>query len=553
MQRILIAWLFLIPAWPLAQSTIPAETRQKLDAVFSEYDRTNSPGCALGVIRDGNLVYQRGYGMANLEWGIANSSDTVFRIGSTSKQFAAAAIVFLAKQGKLSFDDEIQRFLPEIPRYSSPVTIRHMLHHTSGLRDYLVLAMLSGLRSDDYYTDAEVLEMLSRQREPNFPAGEEYLYSNSNYVLLAYIVERVSGKNLKDFAREQIFQPLGMKNSHFHNDHEHIVPRRATGYSRTADGFRINMTRLPMIGDGGVLTSVEDLLLWDRNFYQDRLGVAETLHSPTTLNNGEPIDYAFGLRVGSYRGLKTVRHGGAFVGFRADMVRFPEQRVSIVCLCNLSQTRPSDLADEVADIVLAESLQAREEEQEGETHVPPPDEPLPPDDWDAYEGTYEVEPGVIIEVTVEERKLFANATAQGKFELEPVARDNFRLAAVDALIQFERDDSGAVHRLTFHRGASSVPAPRVPGRALSGPDLQAYAGTYFSSELNADYSLESKEGKLLLKVGKRSPEPVTVREDASASSELGRFQFEKDSEGNVIGFVLQAGRVKNLRFQRRRP
>ncbi|HSR51246.1 MAG TPA: serine hydrolase domain-containing protein [Acidobacteriota bacterium] len=351
-----LAFLWTLPAWA-GPSDIPAS---EIDAVFAAYDKPDSPGCALGLIRDGELVYSRGYGQANLEYGIPLSSKSVFRIGSTSKQFTAAAIFLLEQDGRLSLDDDIRKHVPELPAYQAPVTIRHLVHHTSGIRDYLTLMSLAGLRDADFYTDEEVIAMLARQKELNFAPGEEHLYSNSGYFLLAEIVKRASGKSLREFAAERIFTPLGMKNSHFHNDYQMIVPNRASGYARRPEGaFRISMTTLEMIGDGGVFTSIEDLLLWDRNFYSRKVGgdaLFERQHETGRLNDGESLTYAGGLTVAKYRGLPTVRHGGAFVGFRAELLRFPEQRLSIACLCNLAQTRPSDLANQVADIVLQDEF-----------------------------------------------------------------------------------------------------------------------------------------------------------------------------------------------------
>jgi len=358
----------LFPALFLMLSAVPpaaANTDPRFEAVdklFSRWDRPDSPGCALGIIQDGEFIYKRGYGMADLEHAVPLSAGSVFRIGSTSKQFTAMCIALLEEEGRLGLDDDIRKYIPEMPRYPSSVTIRHLIHHTSGIRDYLTLWEIAGAREQDFFTDPEVVDMLARQKELNFTPGEEMLYSNSGYFLLAEIVRRVTGASMRVYAEEKIFRPLGMTSTHFHTDSTEIVPRRACGYStRQGGGFAISMTTLGMIGDGGVFTSVDDLLRWDRNFYDNKLGkgkpgLIERVQIPGILNSGENLDYAFGLGITRYKGLKLVSHGGAFVGFRADMLRFPDQRFSVICLANLAQFNPSAMARRVADIFLKDQF-----------------------------------------------------------------------------------------------------------------------------------------------------------------------------------------------------
>ena len=466
MARCLVAVLLVFAGcFPVAAD----EVADRVDKVFADYNKVDSPGCALGVIRDGKLIYKKGYGQANLEHGIPISSQSVFRIGSVSKQFAAAAMALLAEQGKISLDDDIRKHLPEIPDYGNPITIRRLIHHTSGLRDYLTLMSLAGRSDDDFYTDDDVVEMLARQKELNFDPGSEWLYSNSGYFLLSQIVKRAAGQSLGEYAAENIFQPLGMRNTHFHDDHTHIVQNRAAGYSPRDDGgFRINMTTLGMVGDGGVYTTIEDLLLWDRNFYENKLGrngqaLIGLLETPGKLNDGKALDYAFGLRVAEYRGLKTVGHGGSFVGFRAATLRFPEQKFSIAVLCNLSRTNPSRLARQVADVFLTGKLgeaPAREERRRGE----------------GSEGATPV------------------------FNWTP----------------------------------------------------KWYEGEYYSEELDVTYRVEYRADHLRFRHRNAPDEPF---------KSLGRHSFgvgnwkvlfeEPDKSGKSPGFTVQAGRVRNIRFNRR--
>jgi CubicO group peptidase (beta-lactamase class C family) len=331
----------------------------QVDALFAEWDKPHSPGCALGIIQNGELIYTRGYGMADLEREVPITPRSVFDIASTSKQFTAMCIALLDEAGMLSIRDDIRTYLPELPQLSAPVAIHHLIHHTSGWRDYLELMVLKGMGDDDFYTDEEVLE-LARQKHLNFKPGEDFLYSNTGYFLLGIIVQRASGLSLREFAEEKIFKPLGMANTHFHDDHTEIVKGRAIGYApREEGGYRICMTPLNMVGDGSLLTTVEDLYLWDQNFYHNKLGKGteyplDLMHIPAIKNDGEVLQYLFGLEVKDYRGLRMQCHSGAFVGYRAEMIRIPRERFTVICLANLSTINPSQLARRVADLYLAD-------------------------------------------------------------------------------------------------------------------------------------------------------------------------------------------------------
>jgi len=332
--RLLILGLLagLLPATnAAAQQTRRPELTNKVDEIFAEWDRTDSPGCALGVIRDGDFIYRRGYGMANLELSIALSSESVFYIGSTSKQFVAASIMLAVEQGHLSLDDDIRKYVPEIPDYGKTITVRHLLHHTSGLRDYLTLWVLAGENIEDIHSADDVLRMIARQKALNFQPGDEYLYSNSGYFLLSVILERATGQSLRDFARENIFQPLGMTHTHFHDDYTHIVKNRAMGHLRRSDGsIALNMSNFSQVGSGGLYTSVDDLLFWDRNFYDNRLGkggLIDAMLVRGVLSSGDTLSYAAALQIGEYRGLRTVAHGGALA---ATAPNFSASRTSVL-------------------------------------------------------------------------------------------------------------------------------------------------------------------------------------------------------------------------------
>jgi CubicO group peptidase (beta-lactamase class C family) len=332
-----------------------------VDSVFAPYSSTSSPGCAVGVVRDGQLAFAKGYGMADLEHDTPITPSTRFYIASLSKQFTAMSIVLLAQEGRLSLDDWVRRWVPQVPSFGAPITLRQLLHHTSGLRDYFTLLALSGWPSDGLLTEPQFVDLVSRQKNLNFTPGDEFLYSNTGYALLAMVVERASGQSLRDYAADHIFKPLGMTHTEFRDDHTQLIPHRAVGYQPTASGFRLSQPELDVVGDGGVFSTIEDLAKWDANFESGRVGgkegVAE-LEEPGRLNNGQTIPYALALTVGDMAGIGTFSHRGAYGGYRSAMLMIPSRHLSVITLCNTSGA-PTTLVDQVATIHLGLITQRR--------------------------------------------------------------------------------------------------------------------------------------------------------------------------------------------------
>lgn len=356
----LLALALLVPAASPGQPP-PAD----LDAIFAEWDRADSPGCAAGALRNGEFVFRGAYGMANLDHGVPLTADSMFRMASVSKQFTVAAVLVAEAQGLLSLEDSLRKHFPDLPDWADPVRIRHLVHHTSGIRDYLVVMSLRGFGDDAHYTDADVLAALRRLERLNFDPGAEYLYSNSGYWLLAELIPRVSGQTLREFATEHLLGPVGMTNSHFHDRYREVVPGRATGYRPRPEaeggGFEVDATTLEMVGDGGLMTSVNELAHWERMFLDPAaLGpeLVARLLEPGRFRDGSVQDYAGGLVLGRYRGLATVSHGGSWVGFRTYALRFPEHAFAVFVLCNAASADPGALARRVADLFLADELAA---------------------------------------------------------------------------------------------------------------------------------------------------------------------------------------------------
>jgi CubicO group peptidase (beta-lactamase class C family) len=556
---VLLALVAAITGTAIGQEP-PGSITDRVDAVFAEWDDPGSSGCALGVIRDGEFLYRRGYGMASLELDVPISSSTIFYIGSTSKQFVSASIMLAQEGGYLSVDDDIRKYVPEIPDYGKTITIRRLLHHTSGLRDYLTLWGLAGEEIADIHEADEALEMIARQKALNFEPGAEYLYSNSGYFMLSVILERATGVSLREFAHEYIFEPLGMKNTHFHDDHTHIIEGRAIGHLRRRDGSTaLNMSNFAQVGSGGLYTSVDDLLLWDRNYYDNELGDGDLIHRMLVrgvLNSGDTLSYAAALRIGEYKGLSTVAHGGALGGYRAEFLRFPDQRFSVICLCNLGAINPSGLARRVADVYLADEFEVEPEAPVAEEPAEPAAEvefvALTESQLQRLTGAYrDRSERTIIEVSVEGGKL----KVQGPgvvLHMSPLSDSHF--LAVDAPVKiearFERQDPGrpSLMHVDVEGQAPSTFEP-IELFKPDGSQLAEYASTYYSAELDTEWELVVVDDALYLASKPDDPLVPTVKDEFTFRSMT--IQCVRDERGRLSGMTVDAGRVRGIHFTRR--
>jgi CubicO group peptidase (beta-lactamase class C family) len=440
----------------------PADVVQRVDAIFERWNGNDAPGCAVGVAQAGRPILTRAYGMADLERDVAATPATIYEAGSVSKQFTAAAVVLLAQEGRLSLDDDVRRYVPELPDYGTPITIRHLMTHTSGLRDWGSVAGISGWgRSVRTHTHAHVLDILSRQRALNFTPGARYSYSNSGYNLQAIIVERVSGMPFAEFSERHIFGPLGMSQTQWRDDHTRIVKGRSIAYSPSGDGFRINHPIENVHGNGGLLTTVGDMLIWNEQLETgDRLGgpaFVEEMHRQGVLNDGTTIAYASGIQVGTSRGVRRVSHTGSTAGFRAFLARYPDQRLSVALLCNVSAVNPGGVGQDVADVFLADALRAAAPQAgagaastggrgTGAARVPftPSAEELA-----AYVGEYySPEAETTLVVVVEDGRLFALRRPASRIPLTATELDAFNAGGGLGAVRFVRDDTGRVSELS---------------------------------------------------------------------------------------------------------
>jgi CubicO group peptidase (beta-lactamase class C family) len=344
-----------------AAASLSAQQRDVVvvaDSVFARWNSTHSPGCAVGVARDGKTLLTRGYGMANLETATPITGETIFESGSVAKQFTATAVVLLAMDGKLNLNDPVRKYFPELPEYERPITIRHLLTHTSGLREWSSLVSASGWpRGERAHTQDDLLDIVFRQRALNYPVGDHYSYTNSGYAIAKTLVERVSGKSFQEFSQERIFKPLGMTHTHWRDDFTRIVPGRAQAYSRASDGWRLDMPFESVVGPGGLLTTVGDWLIWNEALAKSslRAGWTDSLTKRMRLTNGREITYALGVVVSEYRGVREIGHSGSTGGYSTYLVRYPDRgNLAIAVLCNSSQGAAGAYAHQIADKLITD-------------------------------------------------------------------------------------------------------------------------------------------------------------------------------------------------------
>jgi len=549
-RTILMAICLLI----LVSVAFPDGRTNKVDKLFAPWGKPDTPGCAVAVIKDGKILYKRGYGMANLELNIPISSQTVFYIGSLSKQFVALCAAMLEKQGKLSFDDDIHEYVPELPEYGTPITIRHLIHHTSGLRDYLTLLDIAGMNFG-FFHQQDVLDLISRQKGLNFDPGEEYLYSNSGYFLLGIIVERASGKTLREFAEKNIFKPLRMKNSRFQDDYRMLIKNRASGYFPAGkEQYKNYLTTYDCVGAGGLYTSVEDLFLWDQNFYHCRVGgkdLIDKMHTRGKLNNGETLDYAYALLLSSYKGLNTVQHGGALGGYRSVLIRFPEQNFSVICLANLSSFNPSKLSRQVADIYLANQFKKIKTETKPARQMQYMK--ISPKKLKEKVGTYlNRETGDLRRLFLKDGRLVIKISGQN-FPLIAVSESEFHVldSPVKVVLKFEKKSKERPRTVHIYQEEKKPETYEAVQLVEPTPEeLKEYEGEYFNPELRVIFRLVLKDGKLYFvhKNAPNTPFRPILRDRFNVKD--WKINFLRNTENEVSSFLLDAGRVKNLMFRK---
>ncbi|MBW1820170.1 MAG: serine hydrolase [Deltaproteobacteria bacterium] len=526
----------------------------KVDKLFSELNNSKSPGIAVLVVRDGNVLLRKGYGMANLEHQAPITPETVFDIASVSKQFCGMAISMLIEQEKISLQDDIHKYIPELNDFGHTITIDHLLHHMSGIRDWPGTLALAGWQMDDVISFDQILTMAFNQQGLNFKPGDEYLYSNTGYNLLAETVKRVTGKTFRQWTDENIFQPLGMKNTHFHDDHTEMVPNQAYSYHRgQGRKFSAITNSLMALGSSSLYTTIDDLTKWVINFDNPKVGgkaVLDRMLTRGVLNSGRKITYMFGLSMGMYRGLKTRSHGGSWAGFRTFLVHFPDQKCSVVTLLNHSSISSSKAAYDIADIYLADELKPLR--KPARKRPDPKPVAVSGTILDEYVGIYKLGPAWYVTISRDGDSLKTQATAEAAVPMTAQSETRFMVKAYSAPIVFRRDKAGKVSHFLYQ----GMTCPKLPELLSPSPEqLAELTGEYESEELQTIYTIALEDGKLAAQHRRHGTISLThaYKDDFRGGQWfMQSVEFLRNKTDKVTGFKVTQGRSRNQKFKKRK-
>ncbi len=538
-----------------AAQSLPDSTTKKIDALFKWWDNTGSPGFAVGIVHNDSLIFAKGYGMANLEYNIPITPEIIFHMASVSKQFTAFSIVLLARQGKLNLDDDIRKYLPWFPDLKTKITIRNLLNHTSGIRDQWQLLAIAGTRLDDVITRDQIIKILGKQQALNFKPNDEYMYSNSGFTLLGEIVRAVSGKSLRQFTDSAIFKPLGMNNTHFHDDYTEVVPNRSYSYDRKDTKHFANSTlSYSVVGATSLFTNIDDMSKWVMNFYNPKVGDRKDIEQLTQhgkLNNGKDIDYALGISVDDYKGYKMYSHNGADAGYRTMVSVFPELKMGFIIFSNLGDTDPFGKANQLSSLFIKD-------------HSPKNTTPKPAvADNDGifndslsvkkFVGNYIADDGTRYGFTLKNKKLYLQEGEKNSQLVKgikdtlvmlywPVMKLVFTEKTPKEIILDESDPYN--HRRLVKYNADAKQTDEV---------LRTYTGTYYCPELDCSYRIVLKDHHLLLTNNKYNDTPLTLYGDNHLTDGfwwMDNLLILRNAKNQITGFEVNSGRIRHLLFKK---
>ena len=549
----LMGALLLMPQAGKAQGITPKQVLA-IDSIFKDFDAPDQPGAAVAVMRNGELAFSKGYGSANLEYGIAVSpGETIFHVASVSKQFTVYAILLLQAEGKLSLDDPIRKYVSEVPDFGTPITLRHLATHTSGLRDQWALLAMAGWRLDDVITREHILKLVSRQQALNFEPGSEYAYCNTGFTLLAETVARITGKTFAEFTRERMFTPLGMAHTLFYDDHEKIVPNRAYSYKREKEVLKKAVLSFANAGATSLFTTAEDLGRWANHLNHPpdpaTRAIVTQMNTLAVLTNGETFGGAYGQFVETYKGLNQIQHGGSDAGYRSYLGRFPDQDFAVAVVSNYAASNPRGRAMGVVDVLLKDQL------AEPEAAASPEDVPtisLEEDALKAFEGYYWLpSQNTYRRVYLKDGALVYNRAGGAESGLAPISPTRFKvLDSEPARVEFTEENGQKA--LVFTEPDGENTRMEAYDYTLPGADaLQEYSGTYYSPELDTSYELLVKDGELVRQHNRHPDQALEfLRPDLYNLGGYFQVQFTRDAQGVVTGLTMNAGRVRNLMFRK---
>ncbi len=543
---IVFIFLFFIGNFSYAQK-FEDDNFDKIDSLFSKVNNDKSPGAAVLVVKDDKVIFNKGYGMASLEHSMPISPATVFDIASLSKQFVGMAIAMLIEDGKISKTDDIRKYLPEMPDFGQTITIDHLIHHTSGLRDWTGTFSLAGNNINGIVTFGQVLNMAYNQKELNFIPGSEYSYSNTGYNLLAKIVQRASGEEFPKWAKENIFQPLQMNDTHFRDDYTAVVHGNASSYFWWEDTYYTTPNNLTAIGSSALHTTTEDLAKWLLNLHTPAVGgqsIVARMFETGILNNGDTVPYAFGLAIDDYRGYKEIHHSGGWVSFSTYLAHFPEENLSVVVLNNYPANTHGD-AHKIIDLFLPKN-----ENNKPKNDSEPKTLKLPVSELEDFIGTYRLRPGWYLEISLQNDTLMTQSLNENKVPMMAISSNKFWVDDYGGYIEFSNDSVGQVSHLTY-QGRTGVKVE--PNGTYNPENLGDYIGDYFSEELSVYFRVEIKGSGLIAKNNFHNVINLVNKWNEDFKGDrwfMDSIEFYRNDEGKISGFLVsdRSGRSRNQRF-----
>ena len=535
---------------------------EKVDQFLNQFEGQR-PGYALGIVRDGKLIYSNGYGLANLDYNIPISDSTAFYIGSMAKQFTTAALLILEAEDKIDFDAPVTKYLSDFPRYKQEITINHLIHHVSGIRETNSLQLFQGIdrNFEEPFTTSDLIRLVVKQKELNFLPGEEYRYSSGGYAVLAKIVEQISGQTFRDFAKTNIFDPLNMTRTIVSDDHNEIIENRAVSYwPISKDKYERRSQVFDAYGDGGIITTVRDLANWDKAFYSNLLGVgnfAGKMYQKFRINNGDIIDYTRGLNVWDYKGEKVVQHNGGMLGFRVDMVRFPDHETSIILLGNSANLDPTGDALKIAEIIMNGSF---EDEKPLYFEKETTKMAVTADYLSEFLGYYWTDQtNYFRRITMQNDSLFLDSgNPDYKQYLTPLSPKEFIIQGSNPSTHLRFDIDGADLLINFGNLKRSFRKfDPSPPKNLN--EIMSYIGVYNSDELESTYKIFRENDTVFLEINKNKPRQIFPLPKYSEMVWNGNkmlwigfaeIKFDFDENGIVNGFTIGDGRVSGVKFEK---
>lgn len=494
--------------------------------------------------------------MANLEYDIPNSSSTVFHIASISKQFTVFSILLLEEEGKLSLEDDIRKYIPEVPNFGKTITLRHLATHTSGLRDQWSLLGLAGWRRDDVVTKAHILKLISKQNALNFNPGEKFLYCNTGFTLLAEVVSRISGQTFAEFTKANIFEPLQMSSTLFYDDHEKIVQNRAYSYYLGSSGYKKSVLNFANVGATSLFTTVEDLSQWALNFSSTKIGnneIIRKMNTITVLNNGKKTEVGLGQVIGKYKGLNEIQHGGADAGYRSYFARYPDQNFSVMVFSNEASFKPNKIAHEIVDIYLKDLIKVElKKETLNVAYESPKKISISQEILNTYVGNYDIKPGVTFRITTKEGQLFMQAPNNESGLLIPTSKTEFAVENGKAKISFVTNGSQE-SLLKLHVNGRVINAEKVVVARETTIKLTDFEGHFYSEELSTEYQFVVIDGQLIVKHKRLSDIILKFEKDDiffGSNWFFGKIKFIRDANNAIKGFEISSHRARKMLFKK---